>query len=75
MSFRSLGIQNLRSNLSGGVFKMCPMTARVKKAATTKYRDYLGCSGKLIKFPFRLISSALQYNLQLLLQPSVVANS
>lgn len=75
MHFHSLGIQNLRSNLSDGVFKVCPMTARVKKAATTKYRDYLGCSGKLIKFPFKLISSALRHNLQLLLQHSVVANS
>lgn len=75
MHFHPLGIQNQRSNLSGGVFKKCPMTARVKKAATTKYRGYLGCSGKLIKFPFKLISSTLQHNLQLLLQHSVVTNS
>lgn len=75
MRFHSLGIQNQRSSLSGGVFKICPMTARVKKTATTKYRDYLGHSGKLIKFTFKLISSALQHNLQFLFQHSVVANS
>lgn len=36
MRFRSLGIQNQKSNLNGGIFKIRPVTARLKKTSNNK---------------------------------------